>query len=791
MKNYLNKRKSHILKYICWLILFIGGICLINDQLFTLDVVQIIDDLRVQPLSRHLIFFVLGLLTVSAATIYDFILCHDFHIKINPSEIFKISWIADIAIYFAEDHTMRKGGLRYALYKSEGVEAKKASIVSSIKDIFILGDESKLPSAFKINATTRIKLILGFIIKWLAAGLFFFYIIYTCYPEAKFIETLAIFFIAMMIGNLSLVPYGMGIFDIVVIYLFAQFGVPAQVIVLPLILFRLFFTVTPWALTMIILSQGAMMHKAHKLSPDQRHLINLMSTRSLAALIFFAGSLLVFSASIPENINTLFALPEPLSLIVVQFSRIFALGIGLLLIVLSKGLWDKISSAYYITLFLLIIGAFFSFLKGFHYEIALVLIIIALALKPTKEVFYRQATRVNTSRFFTSLAWILVVCILYTTGYRLLTGNPLNILTLEHTTLHLGATLLLLLFIIIAALLLNVLSAAHVAFNTVTPEELDKLKLFLKKYKGNSMTHLIFLEDKSLFFCMDDQVLIAFRPCKDKLIVLGDPIGNPSLFKEAINAFRLYADQYDMTPVFYEINEDFLPIYHENGFKFLKLGEEAVMDLSEFTLIGKRYAQLRTIKNKMNRGEFTFELLQNPIDPAIMDNLRYISDLWLEGRREKEFSLGSFDENYINLAPVAIVKQDNEITAFATIMPMYDPDTISIDLMRLVPDPPNGTMDALFVGIIEWAIEQGYKGFVLGKAPLSNVGYNQFSPTKEKVVKYIYQYGNKIYSFKGLRRYKEKYHPNWKGIYLAYPKSNNLYMSLIQLTKMISGTEDK
>ena len=123
-------------------------------------------------------------------------------------------------------------------------------------------------------------------------------------------------------------------------------------------------------------------------------------------------------------------------------------------------------------------------------------------------------------------------------------------------------------------------------------------------------------------------------------------------------------------------------------------------------------------------------------------------------------------------------------------MPTYSDHTISIDLMRLIQNPPNGTMDALFVGVIDWAIANGYKKFILGKAPLSNVGLNQFSTTKEKIVKYIYNYGNKLYSFKGLRKYKEKYHPEWKGIYLAYPKNSNLSLIVINLTKMISGSHD-
>ena len=119
-------------------------------------------------------------------------------------------------------------------------------------------------------------------------------------------------------------------------------------------------------------------------------------------------------------------------------------------------------------------------------------------------------------------------------------------------------------------------------------------------------------------------------------------------------------------------------------------------------------------------------------------------------------------------------------------MPNYDNKTVGIDLMRLIPNPPNGTMDAVFYSFINWAKEQGYKEFNLGMAPLSNVGVNKFSKVKERMGRYVFNYGNKIYSFKGLRRYKEKFDPTWHGRYLAYPASSKLPSTLVDLAKLVA-----
>ena len=784
IRDFIKKQKPNYWKYLSWLLLFIIGFYLIYDEFIGIDFTKVITSFREESLLYLLFFFVCGLISVSVTTIYDFVLCHDFHLKVHPSEIFKISWIGHMAISFAKDQSHRRGGMDYILYKNKGIEPKTASFVSLIKDLFIIGDESVLPRSLKLERVTRFKLILAFLIKWSAANLFFYTLLIRYVGNIPFIQASLIFIIAMVCAHLTFIRSGIIMFELIAMYLFTLVGISLESIILPLFLFRLFYSIVPWILTMLILSQTSILKKSHILSSEQLHLINSMSILSLSALIFFSGLLLVVTASFPYTAT------QHLSVFIVALARVGALGIGLLLIILSKGIWDKVLTAYYITSILLFVGAFSALFVGFSLEVAPILIIIALALKQSKALFYRSSTELNIKVFITSCFYLTLLGVIYFVGAKILTGYSFKLFTEASLLIDSLCISLFVLFLIIGAILLSILSTKHVAFEPTSEEDLTRLRTFLERYKGNSMTHLIFLKDKSLFFCQDEQVVIAFRPYKDKLIVLGDPIGDESLFKSAINDFRLYADQYDMTPIFYEINEDYLPAYHENGFKFLKLGEEALMDLSEFTLVGKKYAQLRTIKNKMNRGEFTFELLSTPLNPEVMVQLKIISDAWLEGRKEKEFSLGSFNEDYINLAPVAIIKQNETIIGFATIMPMYDEDFVSIDLMRLIPNPPNGAMDALFVGIIEWAIEQGYKHFVLGKAPLSNVGYAQFSSKKEKLVKYIYQYGNKIYSFKGLRRYKEKYHPKWKGIYLAYPNSIKLSISILQLTKMISGSEE-
>ncbi|MFP3489614.1 phosphatidylglycerol lysyltransferase domain-containing protein, partial [Staphylococcus sp. SIMBA_130] len=87
-----------------------------------------------------------------------------------------------------------------------------------------------------------------------------------------------------------------------------------------------------------------------------------------------------------------------------------------------------------------------------------------------------------------------------------------------------------------------------------------------------------------------------------------------------------------------------------------------------------------------------------------MNKLKNVSDEWLQGRNEKGFSLGFFDVDYLNKSEIAIMKENDTIIAFTSLMPVYDGNkTISVDLMRFIHGAPSGTMDVMFLSLFEWA----------------------------------------------------------------------------------------
>ena len=124
--------------------------------------------------------------------------------------------------------------------------------------------------------------------------------------------------------------------------------------------------------------------------------------------------------------------------------------------------------------------------------------------------------------------------------------------------------------------------------------------------------------------------------------------------------------------------------------------------------------------------------------------------------------------------------------AFANIVPEYQRNEISIDLMRYIPGE-HGIMDFMFVSLFEWAAREGYTSFNLGLSALSGVGEHPEDPNIERALHYIYEHVNQFYNFKGLHAFKSKFHPQWVPRYLIYPNAAALPAIALGLNNASNG----
>ena len=174
---------------------------------------------------------------------------------------------------------------------------------------------------------------------------------------------------------------------------------------------------------------------------------------------------------------------------------------------------------------------------------------------------------------------------------------------------------------------------------------------------------------------------------------------------------------------------------------------------------------------------------------ALLPVLKTVSDSWLAKKhtREKRFSLGSFNADYLSQMPMAVVRRGGIIVAFANMWLPAEQDEFSVDMMRYSDEAPDSVMEFLFVQLILWGREHGYRRFDLGMAPFSGVEDREVAPLWNRFAAFLYAYGEEYYNFQGLRRFKEKFNPDWEPWYMAVPGGLTLPLVLKDLSSLTSG----
>lgn len=614
----------------------------------------------------------------------------------------------------------------------------------------------------------------------------------------NYLQGLSTFLAAQMLGVLSHVPGGLGVFETVTVYILSPLY-RGSAILGALLVFRLVYYIVPFlfgVLTLILFELRARRHVPamvlEKLKPLQLVLSSTVP-RLLAIAIFVAGALLLFSGALPTAHDRLWWVSDIVPLPILETSHFLNSVLGVLLLVLANGIRRRLRHAYILSLIFLFSGVVVSMVKGLDYEEATYLSITLLLLVMSKE-YFRRATefhwRLEPPQVLLVFGVLVAVSWLGLFAYKHQEySNELwwQFASLADAPRFLRA-------IVVASVLFVGIGARSLMRVPAPPANLpgpDELALAANVAERSLDTNanLALIGDKCFLWSEGKQAFIMYRTSGRSWIALGDPVGPAEFHEELIWRFRELADDNEGYCAFYACSAENLPLYLDVGLSPIKLGEEGLVSLDQFSLEGPQAKNFRYVSGKFAREGFTMTVEPAEAVPRMLNELRAISDWWLadKGVKEKGFSLGYFDETYLCRFPMAVVRHGENILAFANLWLGADKQEVSIDLMRYAPDSPNGVMEFLFISLLQWSKQQGYRQFDLGMAPLSGIEARPLAPLWAKVGAYIYRHGDNFYNFEGLRRYKEKFHPHWEPRYLMVSSTVALPVVLTNVSTLIAG----
>jgi phosphatidylglycerol lysyltransferase len=630
---------------------------------------------------------------------------------------------------------------------------------------------------------------------WALAGS----VLYALLPSTatlSFPHFLSIYLLAQIAGMVSQIPGGLGVFETVVILLLSPI-LPAPSVLVSLLAFRGIYYLLPLGVAMVLLGTYELFQKKEgirKIVLALGQWIPGLAPHVFAFTTFLGGAVLLFSGAMPAVGWRLTWLKDFIPLPILEISHFLnsLAGVGLLL--LSRGIQRRLDAAYLLTVGLLSAGIIFSLLKGLDYEEALILSIMLATLVPARRYFYRKASLIS-QRF--TLGWTASIVLI------LLGSLWLGFFSYQHIEYShelwwrfalsgeasrslraaVGAIAAVLFFS-----LARLLRPAHAKPALPTLSDLNRVRPLVERSRRTS-ANLALLGDKALLFSETGNSSIMYGIEGRSWVALGDPIGPENEMSEIVWQFRELCDSYDGWTVFYQVGPDNLPLYLDLGLTLLKLGEEGRVPLDTFSLEGGSRKGFRHLLHKLEKEGCTFEITSQSTVPSLLPELKTISDAWLEKKntREKGFSLGFFKEEYVQQFPVAVVKHQGRIVAFVNIWMGAEKEEISLDLMRYLPEAPEGVMDYIFIQLMLWGKREGYRWFNLGMAPLSGLENRPLSPLWSRVGAVVFRHGEHFYNFQGLRYYKEKFDPRWEPKYLASPGGLSLPRILTNIASLISG----
>lgn len=303
------------------------------------------------------------------------------------------------------------------------------------------------------------------------------------------------------------------------------------------------------------------------------------------------------------------------------------------------------------------------------------------------------------------------------------------------------------------------------------PKERELASTLLNQHGSDALDHYKLLNDKSYFFNEENSAFLAYKTVLGVAICLGDPVGPKQSLESLMKSFKAYCHGNDWKIACLQVKEDNLDMFQSVGLKVLKVGEDAIVDLDEFSINTIKKKTFKQPLKKLSKQGYELKKYVPPHTDAIITAVENISNEWLQlpGRKERGFSLGWFEEDVVRESTLFVLEsQDGVPIAFVNQVRSYAPDQVSIDMMRHLKDVPNGAMDYLFAKLLQSLHEEGFKSFSLGLAALSGVGESKSDTKEEKAVHMIYEHMNHFFSYKGLRNYKSKFKPTWEDRFLIY-----------------------
>ncbi|OPG07869.1 hypothetical protein B1R27_12265 [Streptomyces sp. GKU 895] len=333
-------------------------------------------------------------------------------------------------------------------------------------------------------------------------------------------------------------------------------------------------------------------------------------------------------------------------------------------------------------------------------------------------------------------------------------------------------------------LLLAVLYAAfrsRRAVDPLTDDDEKRLRELLDRHgERDSLGYFALRREKSVVWSPSGKAAVAYRVVGGVSLASGDPLGDPEAWPGAIEPWLAEARAHGWIPAVMGASEEAGTVYARHGLDALELGDEALVEVADFTLEGRAMRTVRQAHNRVRRAGYTVRIRRHEEIPAAeMAALVERADDWRDGATERGFSmaLGRLgDARDGRCVMLECTDAEGGLRALLSFVP-WGPHGLSLDLMRRDRDSDNGLVEFMVIELLRRAREIGITQVSLNFAMFRSVferGGRLGAGPVLRLWRSLLSFFSRWWQIESLYRANAKYRPIWEPRFLLFEKSADL-----------------
>jgi lysyl-tRNA synthetase class 2 len=277
--------------------------------------------------------------------------------------------------------------------------------------------------------------------------------------------------------------------------------------------------------------------------------------------------------------------------------------------------------------------------------------------------------------------------------------------------------------------------------------------------------------DKHYFFSDDERAFVGYRIENGVLLLSGDPVGPDTALRPLLGELKGFAEARGLKLGAVGASERLGPLYEELGLRTIYLGDEAILELAQFSLEGRAIRKVRQSVSRLGKAGFTAELHEvRALDAETAATVEQVLERGREGAPERGFSMtmDSLHSDHDTDTLVLLARDaEGAVRGVLHFVPCYGRPAMSLSFMRRDPGTPNGLTEFLVVKAVEHLRERGVDELSLNFAAFAKWIH---SPEKrsERALGKLIALGNPFFQIESLYRFNAKFFPRWEPRYLVY-----------------------